>query len=170
MVGCSLGLHDTHGVYVFDLQSGTWSSVGLEGRSVLSLLSHGSALYAVTEEDGIYYLVQVRTVSPQEGSVEGGEPITIFGRDFPYRTTVTIGGKPVTDLRVTNTLITGLTPPGVLGEADIEVHFPDSGTFPLERWKFFYTNRPVNNVENGSNSWSSDGRWDWYYNWQRFRP
>ena len=136
------GLHNTHGVYVFDLQSGTWSSVGLEGRSVLSLLSHGSGLYAVTEEDGIYYLVQVRTVSPQEGSVEGGEPITIFGRDFPYRTTVTIGGKPVTDLRVTNTLITGLTPPGVLGEADIEVHFPDSGTFPLERWKFFYTNVP----------------------------
>ena len=136
------GLHSTHGVYVFDFQSGTWSSTGLEGRSVLSLLSHGSGLYAVTEEDGIYYLVQVRTVSPQEGSVEGGEPITIFGRDFPSGTTVTIGRQLVTDLQVTNTLITGLTPPGVFGEADIEVHFPDSSTLPLERWKFLYTNIP----------------------------
>ena len=41
------GLH-THGVYVFDSQSETWSAAGLEGRSVYSLLSQGSALYAGT--------------------------------------------------------------------------------------------------------------------------
>ena len=135
------GFQYTHGVYVFDLQSGTWASAGLEGHSVSSLLSHGSGLYAATA-DGIYYLVRVRTVSPQEGNVEGGEPIPIFGRDFPFGTTVTIGGQLVTDLRVTNTLITGLTPPGVLGEADIEVHFPDSGALTVERGKFLYTNTP----------------------------
>ena len=44
---------DTHGVYAFDSQSETWSSVGLEGLSVYSLLSHG-ALYAGTTEGGIY--------------------------------------------------------------------------------------------------------------------
>ena len=135
------GLHHTHGVYVFDLRSGTWSPAGLEGRSVSSLLSHGSALYAATA-DGVHYLAQVRAVSPQEGNVEGGEPIAIFGRDFPSGTTVTIGGKLVTDLQVTNTLITGVTPPGVVGEADIEVRFPDSGALSVERWKFLYTNAP----------------------------
>lgn len=135
------GLH-THGVYVFDVQSETWSSAGLEGRTVSSLLSHGSALYAGTAENGIYYLPKVKTISPQEGSVEGGEPITVFGGDFPPRTTVTIGGRSVTGLKVTNTLITGLTPPGVVGEADIEVRFPDSGALTVERGKFLYTNAP----------------------------
>ena len=136
------GLYHTKGVYVFDLQSQTWSSVGLEGRSVSSLLSHGSALYAGTEEDGIYYLPRVTTVSPQEGRVEGGEFIAIFGSDFPRGTTVTIDGSSLTNIEVTNTLITGLTPPRVAGEVDIEVHFPDSGTLALERWKFLYTNTP----------------------------
>ena len=135
------GFQYTHGVYVFDLQRKTWSPAGLEGRSVPSLLSHGSALYAATA-DGIYYFAQVRAVSPQEGNGEGGEPITIFGRNFPPGTTVTIGGQLVTDLQVTNTLIAGITPPGVIGEADIEVHLPDSGPLTLERWKFLYTNTP----------------------------
>ena len=131
----------THGVYVFDLWSETWSPAGLEGRSVSSLLSHGSALYAATA-DGIHYLAQVRVVSPQESNVEGGESIVIFGRNFPSGTTVTIGGKLVTDLQVTNTLITGRTPPGAAGETDIEIHFPNSSGLPVERKKFLYTNTP----------------------------
>ena len=129
-----------HGVYVFDVQSETWSPSGLEGHSVPSLISHGSRLYAGAAENGIYYLAKVRTISPQEGSIEGGEPITVFGGDFPAGTTVTIGGQPVTDLQVTTTLITGLTPPGVLGETDLEVHLPDSGALTVEREKFLYTN------------------------------
>ena len=148
------GLRHKHGVYVFDLQSETWSSAGLEGRTVSSLLSHGSALYVGTEEDGIYYLARVTTVSPQEGNIGGGESIAIFGRDFPPETTVTIGGKLLTDLEVTNTLITGLTPPGAIGEADIEVHFSDSGNLVVERRKFLYTNAPsitlTMNPTNGS--------------------
>ena len=132
----------THGVYVLDVQSKTWSSIGLEGTSVYSLLSHGSGLYAGTTENGIYYLAKVRTISPQEGSVEGGEPITVFGGDFPVGTTVAIGRKLVTNLQVTNTLITGLTPPGIVGEADIEVRVPNSGILIVERRKFLYTNTP----------------------------
>ena len=132
----------THGVYVFDVQSETWSSIGTEGTSVYSLLSHGSGLYAGTAENGIYYLAKVRTIAPQESSVDGGEPITVFGGGFPAGTTVTIGGRSVTDLEVTHTLITGLTPPGVLGETDIEVRVPNSGTLIVERRKFLYTNTP----------------------------
>lgn len=135
------GLH-VHGVYVFDSGSETWSSTALEGASVYSLLSHGSGLYAGTAEDGIHYLAKVRTIAPQEGSVEGGEPITVFGGDFPPGTTVTIGGRSVTDLEVGHTLITGLTPPGVLGETDIEVRVPNSGTLIVERRNFLYTNTP----------------------------
>ena len=44
----------THGVYVFDALSETWSAIGLQGLSVYSLLSHGEGLYAGTEENGIY--------------------------------------------------------------------------------------------------------------------
>ena len=136
------GLYDKHGVYVFDSQLRTWTAAGLEGRSVSSFLSDGSALYAGTEEDGIHYLAKVTTFSPQEGNVEGGEPIAVLGRDFPLGTTVTIGGRLLTDLRVTNTLITGLTPPGVAGEVDIEVRFPDSSNSIVERRKFLYTHTP----------------------------
>ena len=132
----------THGVYIFDLQSGTWSPTGLEERSVYSLLSHGSGLYAGTAEDGIYYFAKVKAISPQEGSVEGGDPITVFGGDFPAGTTVTIGGRSAINLQVTNTLITGLTPPGVIGETDIEVRVPNNGTLIVERRKFLYTNTP----------------------------
>ena len=132
----------THGVYVFDLQSETWSPAGLEGRSVLSLLSHGSVLYAGTAKDGIYYLAKVKAVSPQEGNIAGGDSIAIFGGNFPHGTTVTIGGRSLTDLEVTNTLITGRTPPRVAGETEIEIHFPDSGGLLVERQKFLYTNTP----------------------------
>ncbi|MDE0299868.1 MAG: DUF1668 domain-containing protein [Candidatus Poribacteria bacterium] len=43
-----------HGVYVFDVDTETWSSVGLEGHSVHALLSYESSLYAGLGRDGIY--------------------------------------------------------------------------------------------------------------------
>ena len=45
---------DAHGVYLFDTASETWSAVGLQGLSILSLLSQGDFLYAGTEDNGIY--------------------------------------------------------------------------------------------------------------------
>lgn len=131
-----------HGVYVFDLQSGTWAPAGLEGRSVRSLLSHEATLYAGTNADGLHYLAKAKVISPQAGTVEGGEPITIFGGNFPHGTIVTIGGKLLTDLQVADTLVTGITPPGVVGEADIEVHIPVGGGFIVEKSKFLYANPP----------------------------
>ena len=44
----------SHGVYVFDAQSETWSAIGLQGLYVYSLLSHGNGLYVGTRENGIY--------------------------------------------------------------------------------------------------------------------
>ena len=60
----------THGVYVFNLQSEIWTAAGLEGHSVTSLLSHGSALYAGTEEDGIHYLAKVTTFSLKRAALK----------------------------------------------------------------------------------------------------
>ena len=59
------------GVYVFNERSETWSFVGLNGADVDSLVSHRSALYAVTDE-GIYRAA-IRTVIPH------GKTITTWG-------------------------------------------------------------------------------------------
>ena len=47
---------ETHGVYIFDADTELWSPTGLGGFSVHSLLSHADALYAGTDENGIYRL------------------------------------------------------------------------------------------------------------------
>ena len=46
-------LIEEEGVYVFDAQTETWSSTGLNDVSVHALLSYRSSLYAGTE-DGIH--------------------------------------------------------------------------------------------------------------------
>lgn len=69
---------DDHGVYVFDSQSETWSSVGLEGLSVYSLLSHGEALYAGTKEDGIYR-AEIKVV-PSVSVQPQGKAVTMWAR------------------------------------------------------------------------------------------
>lgn len=48
------GLH-THGVYVFDALSETWSVAGLQDLTVLSLVSHRGGIYVGTKENGIYH-------------------------------------------------------------------------------------------------------------------
>ncbi|MBI1923577.1 PQQ-binding-like beta-propeller repeat protein [Candidatus Poribacteria bacterium] len=66
---------DDHGVYAFDSQSETWSSVGLEGLSVYSLLSHGAALYAGTKDDIYRADIQVLpSVQPR------GKAVTTWAR------------------------------------------------------------------------------------------
>lgn len=60
---------DAHGVYLFDAVSETWFAVGLQGLSILSLLSQGGFLYAGTENNGIYRaklpVVPLAFVQPQ---------------------------------------------------------------------------------------------------------
>jgi len=71
--------------------------------------------------------VGVTRISPREGRVTGGEPIAIFGSGFPAGAIVTIGGNPLDGLTVTDTLVTGITPPGTEGEKDIRIEAPDFG-------------------------------------------
>jgi hypothetical protein len=63
--------------------------------------------------------IRVVESPPQEGSITGGTPIAILGSNFPPWVSVTIGGNPLTQMEVTDTLIRGITPRGTEGEWDI---------------------------------------------------
>ena len=87
--------------------------------------------------------VRVTAISPQEGRITGGENITIFGKGFPPDATVTIGGKPLTEPKITDTLIMGITPPGKEGEWDVLITAP-SIDFTVSAGKFIYS--PLSNI------------------------
>lgn len=75
------------------------------------------------------------TVDPPTGAVAGGTFITIngFGTDFGPSTSVTIDGVEITGMSVVNEqALTGYTPPGVSGTADVRVFTP-SGVFEARR-------------------------------------
>ena len=84
--------------------------------------------------------IRVTSISPSEGRVTGGELIAIFGSGFLPGAGVTIGGRPLTDVKVTDTLIVGLSPPGIEGEQDIWISAPVStspsslGSFSTSRY------------------------------------
>jgi len=87
--------------------------------------------------------IRVANISPQEGRITGGEAIAILGNGFPLDASVTIAGKVLTELKVTDTLITGITPPGIEGERNILITSP-SIDFTVFAGKFFYN--PLSNV------------------------
>ena len=89
------------------------------------------------EEYNTGYGIRVSRISPQEGRVNGGESVAIFGKDFPSDVIVTIGGNPLTELRVTDSLITGIIPPGKEGEWNVLISAP-SIDFKVFAGKFFY--------------------------------
>ena len=59
---------DRHGVYVFDFDTETWSSVGLDGISVRTLLSYRFTLYAGTARNGIFR-AGISTVHPHAKAI-----------------------------------------------------------------------------------------------------
>ena len=87
--------------------------------------------------------IRVTEAPPREGSITGGDSIAIFGSGFPPGVVVTIDGKPLTELKVTDTLITGVTPPGSEGEQNIWITAPDLD-YSIFVGKFIY--KPVSNV------------------------
>ncbi|WP_310728455.1 IPT/TIG domain-containing protein [Streptomyces sp. N2A] len=67
----------------------------------------------------------ITSISPNQGPIAGGTPVTITGTNLTGAT-VTIGGNPATGVTVnsTGTQITAITPPGVAGPADVTVTTP----------------------------------------------
>lgn len=67
----------------------------------------------------------VTGVTPAAGVTSGGTPVTVTGTGLGAATGLTIGGEPVTDLEVVDgTTITGVTPAGAPGAADVVVVLP----------------------------------------------
>ena len=84
---------------------------------------------AFTLEDGFTYVDQpprvIARMRPAEGTVAGGTPVAIVGTGFDADATVTIGGRPATEVKVvSSTRITALTPPGKVGPATVAVRNP----------------------------------------------
>jgi N-acetylneuraminic acid mutarotase len=86
--------------------------------------------------------IRVREVFPQEGRVTGGELMVIRGSGFPLDVNVTIGGNPLGEMEVTDTVITGVIPPGTEGGHDILITAPNID--PVMPGEFFYN--PLSNV------------------------
>ena len=66
----------------------------------------------------------VTAVSPPNGSLAGGTPITITGAAFTGATAVTIGGSSVAFSFVNDTTITAITPAHALGPVNVTVTTP----------------------------------------------
>ena len=102
-------------------------------------ISHlGGAVFSIVEAYDTGVGIRVMAFSPQTGRIEGGESISISGSGFPPDVIVTIGGNPLNDLQVTNTLLTGFTPPGVAGEQELLITAPAGFSDVFFAEKFFY--------------------------------
>jgi len=65
------------------------------------------------------------SINPNTGDSFGGLPVTITGSDFVSGATVTINGLPLSDIVVTASSISGVTPALPVGTYDIEITNPD---------------------------------------------
>lgn len=93
--------------------------VEVTGAAIPASLTNG---FTYTQAPNI--TVNTGGITPNEGPITGGTTITIPGTGFTPGTTVTIGGVPAVITSVTPTLITIVTPPGVVGPAPIVITTP----------------------------------------------
>jgi hypothetical protein len=63
----------------------------------------------------------VEAIVPSSGPTTGGTPVKITGSDFLSGATVTIAGRPLTEVVATGNELTGRTPPGIAGKAEVVV-------------------------------------------------
>ena len=88
-----------------------------------------------------YNDVIISGVSPAEGTVTGGTPVTISGTGFSGDTKVLIGGKPAIGVQVIDdSEVLAVTPPGVFGKQPVHV-VNERGVGTLKNG-FFYFRQP----------------------------
>ena len=105
----------------------TYFSASVVNGKIYAIGGRARVLSSTVEAYDTGVGIRVQAISPQEGSVTGGEPIAMPGTGFPPDVTVTIGGKSLIDLEIINdTVISGLTPPGTLGEHDWVISSPSA--------------------------------------------
>ncbi len=84
-------------------------------------------------------------IDPPAGSIAGGTFVTItgLGTDFAPGTTVQLDGLPMTGLAVLDgQRLTGFTPPGVVGDADVVVRTPTAIHDVPRGYTYFTTGDP----------------------------
>lgn len=101
-----------------------------------------TTLYGLSNNDFEFtYVVEdpvVDSITPDTGSVDGGDSISIHGDYFVDVTSVQIGGNNVGSMTVVNKyLITGTTPAGVEGTEDVSVTTTHGATLPNSLFTYF---------------------------------
>jgi hypothetical protein len=131
-------------VEMYDPVTDKWSKMAdmPSPRTALSATAIGAYIYVFGDSSAVEVYdtglgMEVKTVSPQEAYTTGGTPIAISGSGFPSDLIVTIGGKPLSDQKVTYSLITGIIPPNTEGEKDIVFTVP-SFTYSTVAGQLFY--------------------------------
>ena len=136
--GFHSGFENVLTVEVYDPTTDTWTRRAdmPTARSFFSVSALNGKIYAIGGTDGSKMTstveaydtgigIRVQVISPQEGSPTSGEPIAMSGTGFPPDAIVTIGGNPLIDQEIINgTVISGLTPPGTLGEHTLLITSP----------------------------------------------
>ncbi|MCB9561376.1 MAG: IPT/TIG domain-containing protein [Kofleriaceae bacterium] len=80
-------------------------------------------------------------LDPPSGSIAGGTFVTLtgLGTDFDAGTTVTLDGVPMTGVTVVDAQrLTGFTPPGVVGDADVVVR-TGASVYTIDRGYTYFT-------------------------------
>lgn len=73
------------------------------------------------------------SITPNSGPPAGGTNVTIMGNGFATVTVVTVGGTPLANFKaVSDTTITGTTPPGTAGAADLVITSMSKGPLTVK--------------------------------------
>ena len=91
-----------------------------------------------------YASASVLSIVPNAGALGGGSAVTITGNYFTGATSVTIGGAHATNVVVVSpTTITIVTPPGLVGLADVVVMTPTGVAIGAEAFTYLETAVPA---------------------------
>jgi hypothetical protein len=116
---------------------------GPPGSAAIRIVSDGNE---ILRDDGFLY--ESIYVEPASGSIAGGTYVRIrgLGTAFQPTDTVTVDGKPMTGVVVVNGQeLTGYTPPGIAGGADVRVILSGGGElFAEDAFRYETTVDPLN--------------------------
>ena len=78
----------------------------------------------------------IKDFSPKFGSVTGGDIISILGGPFPPNLNLTIGGQGLSDVKISESVLSGKTPAGNFGEQDIIIVTLEDGAIDIGKFTY----------------------------------
>jgi hypothetical protein len=125
--------------------NGAHDAFGNWAKYVPPLVANGKVYVATwSKQVAVYGLtaMAVTGVSPNNGLVTGGTPVTIAGTNFASGATVSFGGVAATAVTVVNaTEITAHTPPHIHGPVNVVVTDPDGQSGTLASGFYYHRHR-----------------------------